>query len=324
MEEYRIDHNPLAKKDWLLMERAKVEPRKLNGIEMRYVAEYCAIQLDEKSSRSECVHALAWFVQAHLYTLNTILKDNGKIRRYDNVAELAKEEAKRREHKKITYYGNIADTHKRLDTLENEIVDEQTPAQKMKPLFWFLLFGLGFLALALYCVRSDAAVNAVNWLLNAEFFNVVLVLLIMVLTVVFGCMQLGLLLSVLYVVVMWALRVFPGLTAFLVNGLLFLIAVILLLVAAAYLHDICTYKPLPEEEHRLNQERIAEKEALIRELNEYSDAMLARVDIMEKMRTREFSAFFNEMKGYLGKNFGPADVESTFSFLKKYYRKMRR
>lgn len=83
-------------------------------------------------------------------------------------------------------------------------------------------------------------------------------------------------------------------------------------------------RPLPGEEHQRNQALIAEKENLRKELEEYSNTMTDRMEIMKQKFMDNQNAFLNAMHKRLSGSFDTGSVYEMFSFLNKYYRKMKR
>lgn len=319
MSQYTMDMHPLADMETLLELRAFVGDD-VSADESRYVAEHHAVQISESSSVEACARTVSRLISVHIDQMNAQFKDKAANRHYHNSIELIQEESKRRGNKKITYTGNIADAHKRLETLSEEIVSGQTPGQLLKSMFWYLLFGLAFLALALYSVKTGSVVEFLIGVINAEWFILAFAAAFLIFGFIFGFFAVG----VLMLIPVAVLLVFPGLSAVIVNGTLFLIAGVLLICALSDLKAAKNYRPLSEEEHLKNQERIAEKEALCRELTEYSDIMVARLEIMKKKFTDHDKAFLEEMHKYLEGSYGVGAVYDMFSFLNRYYSRMKR
>lgn len=296
----------------------------LTDNERRYAAEHEAATITESSSLERCALVIAQLASAHIPQLNARFKDVAASQHYSNPVELIREEMKRRENKKAVYTGNIDSAHEDIKSLSDKIVSEETPAQMRKTVFWCLLFGLAFLAFAIFSCSTGAAVTAVTWMISSTWFKVAFILVTLALSLYFGFFSIGVLLVGVLMVIAWIILELPGLTAVITNGLLFLIAGILLLVAIFYVYSIATYKPLSEEAHRQNQERIAEREAIRNELTEYSDIMLGSLKIMKQKFSDDSTTFVSEMKKHLGGNYDSGSVYETFSFLDRYYSKMKR
>lgn len=324
MEEHKIPLNPLYDTDLDLLVRAMVDEKALGTDERRYIAEHNAVKVTKDSSLEECAKTVSKLAVVHIPQLNAQFKDQAKSRHYSNPIELIREESKRRDNKKIWHTGNIDTAHQRIKSLNSEIVSEETPAQMRKTVFWSLLIGLALLALAVYSCCTGAGVGAVKWMLNSTWFKVVFILVTLGLSAYFGFFSIGVLIVGAVFVLAWVILELPGLASVIVNGLLFIIAAVFIIVAYTYTDSIKKYKALSEEELRINRERIDEKEALRRELNEYSDTMLDRLDIMKQKFSNNDRAFYNEMRKYLGDRFDIGAVYDLFSFLNKYYRKMKR
>ena len=317
MSKYRMDMHPLAEMDEVL--KASVILGCASVDERRYVAEHEAVEITENSTVAVCARTVAMLISSHVDQMNVQLKDKATLRHYDNSIELIQKESKRRDNKKITYTGNIAAAHQRLDSLKEEIVNEETPAQRMKTLAWELVFTLGFLALAIYSVMTGAVVDFVLGIVSADWFIIAFSVAFLIFGFLFGFFAVGLLMLIPFVLILG----FPELTAILVNGMLFLLTGVELSVALSEIKGIRNYRPLSEEEHLKNQERIAEKEDLCRELAEYSDIMIAKLEIMKKKFDDHEKAFFHEMHNNIGGTYDVSTVYDVFSFLKRYYSGMK-
>lgn len=326
MPKYMIDKHPLDVLDDYLAFLDELEFDSIldNDDERRYIAEHKAVRIDESSSLEECAYTVSKLTAVHIPQLNARFKDIHDGQHYSNPIELIREETKKRDNKKIWFTGNVAKAHERIKSLNEEIVSEETPAQMLKTVFWCLLFGLPILALAIYSSLTGAAVNAATWMINSTWFKVIFILATLGLSLYFGFFSMGVLIVGGIFLIAWIILELPGLAAVIVNGVLFVIAGILLLVALSYLGSAVKYKPLSEEEHRLNQERITEKEALRRELEEYSDTMIAKLDIMKKKFSDNDREFLKEMKKHLSGNYDTGAIYEIFSFLNRYYRKMKK
>lgn len=318
MSKHRMDMHPLAEmndvlKAYAFFGYASAEDR-------RYIAEHDAVEITENSTVEVCASTVAMLISPHVDQVNVLLKDKAKLRHYDNSIELIQKESERRDNKKITYTGNVAAAHQRLDELEKEIVNEDTPAERMKTLVWEVVFMLGFLALAVYSVMTGSVADFVIGVVSADWFIVAFSVAFLILGFLFGFFAVGLLMLLPVVLILG----FPELTAILVNGMLFLLAALFLSVAFSEIKGIITYRPLSEEEHLKNQERIAEKEDLSRELKEYSDIMVTKLEIMRNKFVDNEKTFFQEMHNKIGGTYDVSAVYDVFSFLKRYYRGIKR
>lgn len=292
--------------------------------ERRYVAEHKAVRIDESSSVEQCAYTVSKLMAVHIPQLNKRFKDQAKSRHYSNPVELIREEKKIRDNKKIWYTGNVAAAHEHIKTLEDKIVSEETPAQMLKWIFWCLLFGLGFLALAIYSSVTGAGVDFVVSVIDSTWFYVLFAVTVLALSLYFGFFSMGILIVGGVFLLAWILFELPGLASVIVNGVLYIVAAILLFVVIFYVYSLITYKPLSEEDHEQNQARIAEKKAWCQELEEYSDTMLAKLSIMRSKFSDHNDAFMAEMRKHINGNYDTGAVYEIFSFLEKYYRKMRR
>lgn len=324
MSEHKIPMHPLDPLSVELQVDALLDANSLHPDERRYVAEHAAAKITEKSSLEDCAEAVSWLAFAHVPQLNARFADMNASRHYANPAEMIREESKRRENKKIGYTGNIAHTHDQLKQMGETIVSEETPAQMWKTVFWGLLFGLGFLALGIYSSSTGAAVNVMDWILNATWFQILFILVTLGLSLYFGFFSIGIILVIALFAIAWIVMKLPGLTSVLLNGVLFVIAGIFLLTVGTYIHSIITYKPLSEEEHRQNQARIAERDALRKEMEDYCELMLAKLEIMKKQFVDHDTAFRQQMQKHLGGNYENGAVYEMFSFLNRYYRKAKK
>lgn len=324
MSEHLIDNHPLDELDTRLYIGSILDAAALQDDERRYVAEHKTAQITGSSSLESCAEALAWLTAAHIPQINARLKDIQAVRHYSNPVELISEESKRRENKQIGYTGNIDRAHKRIKALDKQIVSEETPDEMKKTLGWAVVFIVVSLALGVFSVITGAGVNAVTWLLNTKLAYWLVMLAIVGLCLFFGFLSIGVLLAVGLYAISWLLSNLPWLSAVLVNGVLFLVAGLSLPVAMDCIQNIKNYKPLTEEEHRLNQERIAEKEALCQELKEYSELMESKLDIMKDKFLGNSTAFINAMQKVLGGTYDYGAVSEVFSFFRKYYKKMKK
>jgi hypothetical protein len=119
----------------------------------------------------------------------------------------------------------------------------------------------------------------------------------------------------------------PGLTSFILNGVLFLVGAFFIYLSISYIVSIVKYKPLSEEEHAANQARIAQRDALKKELNEYSDLMIEKLDIIKQQFVEKEYPFREKLTEFIGEEhrvFSAGEVYDFFNFLNKYYKKMRR
>lgn len=324
MSKHKIFRHPLDPMELSFEIRAFIDFGGLTADERRYAAEHEVATITENSSLQRCALVLALLASAHIPQLNARFKDMAASQHYSNPVELIREETKRRENKKAVYTGNIDSAHEQIKSLGEDIVSEETPSQMRKIVFWCLLFGLAFLAFAIFSCTTGAVVNTVTWLISSTWFKALFILVTLALSLYFGFFSIGVLLVGGLMLIAWLILELPGLTAVIINGLLFLIAGILLFVVIFYLYSIVTYKPLSEEEHRKNQERIAEREAMRQELTEYSDIMLASLKIMKQKFSDDSTAFVKEMKNNLGGSYDVGSVYEMFAFLNRYYTKMKR
>ncbi len=324
MEKHTIPMHPLDELDFDTKVHAILDFKSMSTDKQRYYAEHKTVLINESSSVETCAKTLVYLTHIHIPQLNDQIHDKNQGHHYSNPVELIREESKKREHKKIWLTGNVKDAHDRIKQLNNEIVSEETPKQMMKISFWCLLFGLLFLGLAIYCTTSGAGVDAATWFINATWLKVVFILGTLALSLYFGFFAIGVLLVGGLLILAWIILEMPGLTAFIVNGSLFLVAGILLFVVVFYIYHTITYKSLSEEEHNRNQERIAERDHLKQELAEYSDTILSKLEIMKKKFMDNDKAFHQELKPYFGSQLDMGAVYMIFSFLNKYYRKVKR
>lgn len=302
----------------------------------RHVAECEAVKITDEDSVETCVKVLADLLTVHLAQLNAQIDDRNKGHLYSNPIELIREESAKKKNKKIEHTGNIAQTHKRLKELDSKIVSEETPKQMMQWVFWSALIGIVLLVLAILSVKTGGAVNLITWMIDSKWFLLLFTAVTIGLSFYFRFVSAGVLMVIGFLVLAWTVIKMPGLTSFIINGILFLAAGILLFITVFYIVSIVKYKPLPEEEHIANQALIAEKEALKKELNEYSDVMISKLNIIKQKFTdndwpfrKELSKHFVFTKPTNGAvdeyhNFSAGDVYGFFNFLNKYYSKMKK
>lgn len=324
MANHRIPMHPMDELDPNLKLHAMVSLGDLTLDEQRYVAEHDAVKLTEGSSLKACVDVLASLAGVHIPQLNVRLKDRNASRHYDNPAELIREESKRRENKKIDYTGNIAETHEYLDKLKERIVTDESPDEMKKSAFWSVLFGFGFLALGVYSWITGGAVDFLAGLLDSAWFLGLFTVATLLLSLIFGFFSIGVLLVGALLVLAWIVFEMPGIAAFAVNAVIFLVAAFCLIVASVDFDNMKKFKNMSAEEHRENRELVDEKKAVCEELTEYSEVILKSLRIIkDKFMSQEY-AFYKELQNYLGSNFSVGAIYEVFDFLERYYKKMTR
>lgn len=335
MAEHMIYNNPLdganAVEEALVDFGLESDPERV-----RHVAECQAVKITQDSSVARCAKVFADLLMVHLAQLNAQIDDRNRGHLYSNPIELITEESEKKKNKKINHTGNIANAHERLKEIDSKIVSEETPKQMIQWIFWCTLIGIGVLMLAIYSIKTGGAVNLMTWIIDSKWFMLLFAAVTIGLSLYFRFVSAGVLMVGGFFLLAWIVIKMPGLTSFILNGILFLIAGILLFTSVFYIISIIKYKPLPEDEHIANQARIAEKEALRNELNEYSDVMLEKLIVMKQKFSDNDSEFRKELGTHFkftdyvtGKDnpygsFDYGEVCSLFNFLNKYYKKMRR
>lgn len=321
-----MDKHPLDELDRYLdlIDRLDFEAVLEDEDEIRYVAEHKAVRLNESSTPKECAYALCRLASVHLPQLNTLSKDKHANRHYANPVEMIREEKKLRDNKKIWYTGNVAAAHARIKDLEGQIVNEDPPEELRKTAFWGLVIGLISLVLGILSVTSGAAVELLTELINSTFFYLVFTLAVLGFSLFFGFFAIGIVIVGAVLLLGWIVLELPGLATVLLNAIFFLVAIICLWVAYDFFKNSIQYKPLPEEEHERNQQRIKEKETLCSELKEYSRIMLSRLDLIRGKLYDHNDGYLEEMRKHLSGITDVGVIHEILSFLKQYYKKMTR
>lgn len=335
MSKHMISRHPLDGVDYIteLFVEVGIDD---NPDDARHVAECQAVSITSQSSVEQCAKVLANFLTANLAQLKAQREDRNKGHLYSNPIELIREESAKKKNKEIKHTGNIARAHERIKQLDSEIVSEETPKQMIKWIFWCTLIGIALLILAIFSVKTNGAVNLMTWIIDSKWFLLLFTAVTIGLSLYFRFVSAGVLMVGGFLALAWIVIKLPGLTSFILNGILFLASAILLFVSVFYIVSIVKYKPLPEDEHIANQERIAERDALKKELNEYSGLMIGKLDIMKQKFMDNEYPFRKELSkpfkftDYSTGNVNPygcfdaGDVYKFFSFLNKYYSKMKR
>jgi hypothetical protein len=330
MPDRLISRHPLDGLDKWLEMRSEPDEAPLTRDDIRFVAECEAVKIDGKSPLEKCVRVLAMLLSAHVDQVNeVVIRDLNSTHIYANPIELIQKESQKKDNREMRYTGNIAVTHNRIKEIDSKIVSEETPQQMMQWVFWCTLFGLGLLALGIYSVMTGGAVNLMTWVLESTWFLLLFTAVTIGVSLYFGFLSGGVLMVGGFLAVAWIVTKMPGTTSFILNGVLFLAAGILLMISISYIGEIAKYRPLSREEHLANQQRIAQRDALIKELNEYSDLMIGKLDIIQQKFEENEWQFRKEITNCIGGKesynvYSAGAVLGFIDFLKKYYKKMRR
>lgn len=290
----------------------------------RYLAENHVVRIEKDSSVADCANAFSELIKTQIEEINDRFEDERKSRIYSNPFELISEESKRSEKLKMQYTGNIAKAHEQIDYLNEKIESAKTPKQLLKPMLLYMLVGLLFLGFAVYSCFTGAAVEMVKWIISSGWFTVLFSVAVIVLSFMFGVFAMGVLIVGGVILVGLIVFKFPVLAAVIINGLLFLLAILLISTAIEYLKKMKKHKPLSQLDQKLTQSYIKERETLCRELKEYSDIMLNKISIIKDAYYDHQIEFYEGVRKQVKGEYNREALITVFTYLNKYYTKMKR
>lgn len=323
MTKRRISMHPLDGLDPEVFNKLVEDPNKMSSDEKRHWGEVQAMDITKNSSIISCANVFSRLLSPHLDQVNAQRYDKYVVgHHYSNPAEMLKQEAEKNKHKEFKYTGNIAQAHQQLDSLQQGIVSEKKPNQLAKSIFWWLLFGLAFAVLAVWSIHTGAAFDFVAKLVVSKVFLIPFVVVTIALSLFFGFFSAGVLLIGGLLLFTLILDHMPGLASFVFNGVLVIVALFLLWMAWDEIKTLFKYLRLSPEERKRNQANVDEKLALQKELNEYSDLMYDKVDIINSIFWKDCSAFEKEVAKEIHGISDHTEYKHFFSYLRQYYRKM--